>query len=215
MTWLVDQALTFHKWLLPERILDITGYGAGDLDTYQRTVAGKLLGASTLTFIVEGERSGQQGLYTLDGYMKDAVNAILVNTLKRKNLTIEDMNMQNAMIATLAMLSDLVKPEPGLGAPGALASVQEELSAIDAAMKEMEHSNHCGAFCSHAHDEATSYFRQNNDLPKLSGAYARPLALKELKRVLGIYRSAMSSADSRTRSFYEYQIDKVERLMKK
>lgn len=215
MTWLVDQALTYRQWLLPERILDITGYGAGDLDSYQRTVAGKLLGASTLTFIVEGERSGQPGLYTLDGYMKDAVNALMVNTLKRKNLTIEDMNMQNAMIATLAMLSDLVKPEPGLGAPGALTSVQEELAEIEKAMTEMEHGVHCGSFCSHSGDDLTSYFRQNNDLPKLSGAYARPLALKELKRILGVYRSAMTSADSRTRAFYEYQIDKVERLMKK
>ena len=215
MTWLVDQALTFRQWLLPERILDITGYGAGDLDSYQRTVAGKLLGASTLTFIVEGERSGQPDMYTLDGYMKDAVNALLVNTLKRKKLSIEDMNMQNAMIAQLALLSDLVKPEPGLGAPGALASVQDELSAIEKAMEEMEHSVHCGSFCSHAHDDLTSYFRQNNDLPKLSGAYARPLALRELKRVLSVYRNAMASADSRTKAFYEYQIDKVERLMKK
>ena len=215
MTWLVDQALTFRQWLLPERILDITGYGAGDLDSYQRTVAGKLLGASTLTFIVEGERSGQPDMYTLDGYMKDAVNALLVNTLKRKKLSIEDMNMQNAMIAQLALLSDLVKPEPGLGAPGALSSVQEELSAIEKAMEDMEHSVHCGSFCSHAHDDLTSYFRQNNDLPKLSGAYVRPLALRELKRVLSVYRNAIPSADSRTRAFYEYQIDKVERLMKK
>ena len=86
---------------------------------------------------------------------------------------------------------------------------------LEEAMKEMEKHSHCGAFCSHAHDDLTSYFRQNNDLPKLSGAYARPLALKELKRVLGIYRNAIPSADSRTRAFYEYQIDKVERLMKK
>ena len=215
MTWLVDQALTFRQWLLPERILDITGYGAGDLDNYQRTVAGKLLGASTLTFIVEGERSGQPGLYTLESYMKDAVNALLVNTLKGKKLTIEDMNMQNAMVASLAQLSDLIKPEPGAMNFGALASVQEELAAIDVAMKEMAKASHCGAFCSHAHDEATSYFRQNNDLPKLSGAYARPIALKELKRIMGIYRKSIPSADSRTRAFYEYQIDKVERLMKK
>ena len=113
------------------------------------------------------------------------------------------------------MLSDLVKPEPGLGAPGALTSVQEELTEIEKAMAEMEHGVHCGSFCSHSGDDLTSYFRQNNDLPKLSGAYARPLALKELKRILGVYRSAMTSADSRTRAFYEYQIDKVERLMKK
>ena len=214
MKWLVNQALTFREWLMPERILDITGYGSGDLDGYQRGVVGKMLGASTLTFIAEGERSGQDGLYTLDGYMKDAVDAILVNTHKRRKLTIEDMNMQNAMVASLAQLSDLIKPEAGGLNFGALSSVQEELAEMDKALKSFEHNAHCGAFCSHAHDDATSYFRQNNDLPKLSGALARPIALKELKRVIGIYRNAMASADSRTRAFYEYQIDKVERLMK-
>jgi uridine kinase len=37
-------------------------------------------------------------------------------------------------------------------------------------LEDMEHNNHCGGFCSHANDDLTSYFRQNNDLPKLSGA---------------------------------------------
>ena len=215
MEWLVNQALTFREWLLPQRILDITGYGAGDLDNYQRSVAGKLLGAATLTFIVEGERSGQKGLYTLDGYMRDAVDALMVNTRKGRKLTVEDMNMQNAMIASLAFLSDLVKPEGEKMQLSALSSVQEELVAIEDALKDMEHNSHCGAFCSHANDDLTSYFRQNNDLPDLSGAFARPIALKELKRVLSVYKNAKASADSRSRAFYEYQIDKVERLMKK
>ena len=61
----------------------------------------------------------------------------------------------------------------------------------------------------------TSYFRQNNDLPKLSGALARPIALKELNRVISIYKSARNSGDSRTKAFYDYQIDKIERAMNK
>lgn len=66
-----------------------------------------------------------------------------------------------------------------------------------------------------AGDLTTSYFRQNNDLPKLSGALARPVALKELNRVISIYRSARNTGDSRSRAFYDYQIDKIERAMKK
>lgn len=220
MEWLVDQSLTFREWLLPERILDITGYGSGDLDGYQRSLIGKMFGAATLTLIAEGERSGQKGLYTLDGYMKDAVDAVLVNTLKRRSLKVEDMNMQNAMIASLAELSDLVKaPQEAFGLPGALTAEQEELVKIREALRDMEESTRCEGFCSHSHDGATcpenSYYRQNNDLPNLSGALARPIALKELKRVVSIYKSARSSADSRTRAFYDYQIEKVERLMKK
>jgi hypothetical protein len=220
MAWLVNEALTFREWLLPERILDITGYGSGDLDSYQRSLVGKMFGAGTLTFIAEGERSGQKGLYTVEGYMKDAVDAVLVNTLKGKSLKVEDMNMQNAMIASLAELSDLIKKESaGFGLPGALTAEQEELLKIEAALKDMEENARCGSFCSHAHDNhvsmETSYYRTNNDLPSLSGAVARPIALKELKRVISIYRNAKGSADSRTRAFYEYQIDRVERMMKK
>ncbi len=220
MKWLVNEALTFRQWLLPERILDITGYGSGDLDSYQRSVVGKMFGASTLTFIAEGERSGQKGLYTLDAYMKDAVDAVLVNTLKHKALTIEDMNMQNAMVASLASLAGLVPVEesasPFGGRTALTNDIAEELHAIQDALTEMEEGASCGAFCSHSHSATTphnSYFRQNNDLPKLSGALARPIALKELKRVMNIYKNVRSSAPSRSKAFYDYQIDKVERLM--
>ncbi len=220
MKWLVDQVLTFREWLLPERILDITGYGSGDLDGYQRAIVGKMLGAATLTFIAEGERSGQKNLYTLDGYMKDAVDALLVNTLKHRKLTVEDMNMQNAMVASLAELADLIKPQGtalSLAGSQSLTSIEEELVSIHKALEDMESNASCGAFCSHSHDAtdpSNSYFRQNNDLPSLSGAIARPLAMKELKRIISIYKNTRSSADSRSRAFYDYQIEKVERLMK-
>ena len=150
--------------------------------------------------------------------MKDAVDAVLKNTLRRRALTAEDMNMQNAMVAALAELSDLVKPE---GTPMNMPkfaddnALRAEAVAVREALEEFVHEAKCGSFCSHAHEEAKSYFRQNNDLPKLSGALARPLALKELKRIISIYKSAASVADSRTKAFYDYQVEKVERLMKK
>lgn len=211
MKWLVNECLTFREWLLPARILDITGYGSGDLDGYQRSVAGNLFSPATITFIAEGERSGQKNLYTLDGYMKDAVDAAMVNTLKRKSLTTEDMNLQNAMIASLAELAGIVKKEgealslSGMGG----GSFAEDLRSIDEALEEFEECARGESFCScgksHGLDETTSYFRQNNDLPKLSGAIARPIALKELKRVISTYKNALGSANARTKSFYTYR----------
>ena len=260
MAWLVDQALTFREWLLPARIQDITGYGSGDLDGYQRSLVAKMFGAATLTFIAEGERSGQDGLYTLDGYMKDAVDAVLINTRKGRKLTVEDMNMQNAMVASLAELAGVIEtPKEAIalsGMGGGQAAFGDGLSlslipdgpeaypdtfagetalcrlALENAMKAAgsepfccfdrscssvsgQHAYHGSASGREAGDMTTSYFRQNNDLPKLSGALARPIALKELNRVLSIYRSARASADSRSRAFYDYQIDKVERAMKR
>ena len=260
MAWLVDQALTFREWLLPAYIQDITGYGSGDLDGYQRSLMAKMFGAATLTFIAEGERSGQEGLYTLDGYMKDAVDAVLINTRKGRKLTVEDMNMQNAMVASLAELAGIIEtPKEAIalsGMGGGQAAANGDLSlasitggyvtdsgsfaeeaalcrlALENAQKAAgsepfccfdrscssvsgQHAYHGSASGREAGDMTTSYFRQNNDLPKLSGALARPIALKELNRVLSIYRNARTSADSRSRAFYDYQIDKVERAMKR
>lgn len=234
MAWLVNQALTFREWLLPARIQDITGYGSGDLDGYQRSLMAKMFGAATLTFIAEGERSGQKGLYTLDGYLKDAVDAVLINTRKGRNLSIEDMNMQNAMVASLAELAGIIQaPQEALSLAGMggqsidKSSFAYEVQLCREALAKAEMAAVSEPFCcfdrtcgneghslrTNAGDMTTSYFRQNNDLPKLSGALARPIALKELKRILSIYRNARTSADSRTKAFYDYQIDKVERAM--
>ena len=246
MEWLVNQALTFREWLLPARIQDITGYGSGDLDGYQRSLMAKMFGAATLTFIAEGERSGQEGLYTLDGYMQDAVNTVLANTRKGRKLTIEDMNMQNAMVASLAELAGIIEaPKDAIALSGMGGqSLTENRSVMDdgsdvlgndsfaeevllcrQALRTQMEAASGEPFCCFGHDHAasgrnagdmtTSYFRQNNDLPKLSGALARPIALKELNRVISIYKNARNTGDSRSRAFYDYQIDKIERAMKK
>ena len=229
MEWLVNQALTFREWLLPARIQDITGYGSGDLDGYQRSLMAKMFGAATLTFIAEGERSGQDGLYTLDEYMRDAVNTVLSNTLKGKNLTIEDMNMQNAMVASLAELAGIIETPKdaialsGTGGEGSFAEEAELCRQILAKQMKAATSDplccfdlYCDSFPGNkAADMGTSYFRQNNDLPKLSGALARPLALNELNRVISIYKNARNGSNIRSRAFYDYQIDRIERAMKK
>ena len=218
MEWVVNQVLTFREWMLPPRILDITGYGSGDLDGHQRSAAAKLFSPVTLTFIAEGERSGQKGLYTLDGYLKDAVDICMASTLKRKNLTIEEMNLQNAMIAALAELAGIIKPEGQALSLAGGSSLAEDLAAMKKSLEEMERVASDTGFCScSGHDNldfSTSYFRQNNDLPTLSGAIARPAALKELKRILNTYKNARGSANARTKAFYDYQIDRVERAMK-
>ena len=206
-----------------------------------------MFGAATLTFIAEGERSGQEGLYTLDGYMKDAVNTVLGNTLKGRKLTIEDMNMQNAMVASLAELAGVIEvPKDAIALSGmggqsisgsyradiadgspvlGSGSFEEEALQCRLALQKQMEAAASEPFCCFGHDHnassrtagdmTTSYFRQNNDLPKLSGALARPIALKELNRVISIYKSARNSGDSRTKAFYDYQIDKIERAMNK
>lgn len=220
MKWLVDQVLTFRQWLLTPEIMNVTGYASSDLDSYQFALAAKMFGAGTLGSIFEGERSGQKGLYTLNDYMKDAVDAVLVNTLKGRSLAIEDMNLQNAMVVSLSTLADLIPKAPeSMSMSRELSSLQEDarmLESYDEMLRSMNEED--DSFCSHrdrcgAADDSRSYMRINYQLPKLSAGVGRPLALKELKRILDVYKSRRYSGDEPTRAFYEYQIVKIEKLL--
>ena len=216
MKWLVNQVLTFREWLLPPEILNITGYASNYLDDYQYGLISKMFGFGTMGAVFEGERSGQSGLYTLDGYLKDAVDAVLVNTLSGRNLTTEDVNLQNAMIARLSTLADLI---PKTGEPTGFASIREDVEMLDHSESMMDRlAAENDSFCSHgkscgADDGTTSYYRANFEQPRLAAGVGRPLALKELKRILGIYKSRRASGNERTRAFYDYQIVKIEKLL--
>lgn len=219
MKWLVNQALTFREWLMPPEILNITGYASSDLDKYQYGLISKMFGSGTMGAIFEGERSGQSGLYTLDGYLKDAVDAVLVNTLSGRNLTTEDINLQNAMITKLSTLADLIPKAAEPVGFGAFSSMQEEVEMLDSGESMMnkiatEDNGFCSSrMCRSAADGTSSYYRVNFEQPKLAAGVGRPLALKELKRILGIYKSRRYSGDERTRAFYDYQIVKIEKLL--
>ncbi len=220
MKWLVNQALTFRQWLLPPEIQNITGYASSDLDNYQYGLISKMFGFGTMGAIFEGERSGQSGLYTLDGYLKDAVDAVLVNTLQGRNLTTEDVNLQNAMITKLSTLADLIPraPEP-MGFGGLYTGLEDEIEALERGEEFVNRLTSASeSFCSHdrlhgVKDETVSYYRVNFELPKLAAGVGRPLAMKELKRIMNIYKSRRASGDERTRAFYDYQIVKIEKLL--
>lgn len=250
MKWLMDQILTYHDWMLPRRILDITEYGSGDLDGYPRALAAKLFGTTTFTIIAEGERSGQEGLYTLEDYINDAVDEAFRNVRKRSKLQHEDMSIQNAAIAQLCVLAGLASPKKDrTDLSTSTMLTNDEIEVIDEynlANSELESqlrmasesllpcmnidrvannldvansltvANPAGALkAPNATKAPIEYFRANNNLPRLSGAHLRPLAYKQLKRIVAKYKKVKTSADSMSEAFYDYQIGRIERLMKK
>ena len=214
MIWLTDQALNCRKWLLPEDIMRITGLESNLYDNFQYSIVGRILGPGIMGSVYEGERSGQENLYTLDEYLKDATNAIFVNTIKSKSLTQEDMNLQNAAVAALMKYSNL-DPSMNKGLMGGLADPEQELKKMmDSVAKE---SN---AFCKQHdkcsfHKEEQSYARHNMTPAKLSAGVGRPIITATLKNILNLYKAKRGTGDARTRAYYDYQITVIQKLFDK
>lgn len=214
MIWLTDQALNCRKWLLPENIMRITGLESNLYDNFQYSIVGRILGPGIMGSVYEGERSGQENLYTLDEYLKDATNAIFVNTIKSKSLTQEDMNLQNAAVAALMKYSNL-DPSMNKGLMGGLADPEQELKKMmDSVAKE---SN---AFCKQHdkcsfHKEEQSYARHNMTPAKLSAGVGRPIITATLKNILNLYKAKRGTGDARTRAYYDYQITDIQKLFDK
>ena len=164
--------------------------------------------------VYEGERSGQENLYTLDEYLRDATNAIFVNTIKSKSLTQEDMNLQNAAVAALMKYSNL-DPSMNKGLMGGLADPEQELKKMmDSVAKE---SN---AFCKQHdkcsfHKEEQSYARHNMTPAKLSAGVGRPIITATLKNILNLYKAKRGTGDAHTRAYYDYQITVIQKLFDK
>ena len=214
MIWLTDQALNCRKWLLPENIMRITGLESNLYDNFQYSIVGRILGPGIMGSVYEGERSGQENLYTLDEYLKDATNAIFVNTIKSKSLTQEDMNLQNAAVAAVMKYSKL-DPSMNKGLRGGLADPEQELKKMmDSVAKE---SN---AFCKQHdkcsfHKEEQSYARHNMTPAKLSAGVGRPIITATLKNILNLYKAKRGTGDARTRAYYDYQITVIQKLFDK
>ena len=214
MIWLTDQALNCRKWLLPENKMRITGLESNLYDNFQYSIVGRILGPGIMGSVYEGERSGQENLYTLDEYLKDATNAIFVNTIKSKSLTQEDMNLQNAAVAALMKYSNL-DPSMNKGLMGGLADPEQELKKMmDSVAKE---SN---AFCKQHdkcsfHKEEQSYARHNMTPAKLSAGVGRPIITATLKNILNLYKAKRGTGDARTRAYYDYQITVIQKLFDK
>lgn len=214
MIWLVDQALNCRQWLLPENIMRITGLESNVYDNFQYSIAGRILNPGAMGSIYEGERSGQDNLYTLDEYLKDATNAMFVNTIKSKSLTQEDMNLQNAAVAALMKYSNL-DPSMNKGLMGGLADPEQELKKMmDFVAKESDAFCKQHGTCNFNKDEQ-SYARHNMTPAKLSAGVGRPIITATLKNILNLYKAKRGTGDARTRAYYDYQITVIQKLFDK
>lgn len=217
MEWLVNQALHCREYMLPDEMARVLGVESNSFDNFQTTIAGKIFSPAAMGGVYEGERSGQKGLYTLDTYLNDAYSIVFRNSIQGKNLTQEDMNMQNAVVVALSKFSNLdpsMSKDSPLGGKG-LTSVDPEQALNDFVAKATSDSHRfCSAGCA-AHNDETSYARHDMSGAKLAAGVGRPLITSTLKKIHALYKSRVGSGDARTRSYYEYQATVLDKLFKK
>lgn len=217
MEWLVDQALHCREWMLPNEMMRILGAESTSFDNFQTSIAGKIFSPAAMGGVYEGERSGQKGLYTLDTYLNDAYSIVFRNSIQGKNLTQEDMNLQNAVVVALSKYSNLdpsLNKESPLGGKG-FAAVDPEQAWRNFVSEAGSDTRHfCNSGCAVGGEE-TSYARHDMSGAKLAAGVGRPLITATLKKIRTLYKSRMGSGDARTRSYYEYQSTILDKLFKK
>lgn len=207
MNWLLNQARTYRQWLAEPAFLNKVEQNSGMTDLLGKAMVAALFNPGSIGRIYEAEQSGQPGVYKLTDYANELIDAIF-NV--KGNLTDADRSIQNLAI-------DLMSAHSGLSteSKNTARRLSEELDALS--HKLSEDNLPCALGCGGHHaaeDGADSFFRLTSFSKQAPNEVIAPLLLQQLKRVQTIYRNRKATGNAADRSFYDYQLLRLERLMK-
>ncbi|MGL4293903.1 MAG: zinc-dependent metalloprotease, partial [Bacteroidales bacterium] len=210
MIWLIGQARSCNAWLSPQQLMQKLGMDAGGNERLLQSVVGCLFSPSALYRIAEGEKADPKNNYSLQGYMDDMLAELFKPTYQGKKLSGDDIVLQEAAIAAMIKQTGLSAPaSSGKRLPSAIA--YEEL--VSMAAEPALPCSHAG--CNH-HNETQSFTRVLMNLPSLNSVVAAPMMTGRLKKIQALYKQKRSvTADVSTRDFYDYQVLRIENVLKK
>ena len=172
-------------------------------DKLRRSIASSLLNATTCYRVRESGRSAADG-YKLETYLNDVVSAIF-HAPKAGKLTDAEQDFQAQALSVMMTGTGLEKK--------AAASRSTSLDAASEEYLEWCHElDEKSCVCAHASEEAFTRF--NLGLPALAQNEFGPLMLGCIKRVETLYRTYRAQATGATRSFYDYQLLLISKLLK-
>ncbi|WP_373820784.1 zinc-dependent metalloprotease [Porphyromonas loveana] len=208
MEWLLNQARTYRQWLAEPTFLNKIEQTSTMPDVLGKAMVAALFNPGSLGRIYEAEQSGQPNMYKLTDYANDLIASIFE---VKGNLTDADRNIQNVAIDLMSAYSGLSTESQN--------SVRRLSDEFDAMAAQMRQDNlPCALGCSghhHAADEGeNSFFRLTMFSKNAPSEVIAPLLLQQLKRVQTIYRTRRATSNAADRSFYDYQLLRLERLMK-
>ncbi|MBR6287625.1 MAG: zinc-dependent metalloprotease [Bacteroidaceae bacterium] len=203
MQWLVHQACTYDSWLTPRDLVLKTDLEMNLNDKLRRSIASSLLNATTCYRVRESGRSAADG-YKLETYLNDVVSAIF-RAPKAGKLTDAEQDFQAQALCVMMTGTGLEKK--------AAASRSTSLDAASEEYLDWCHElDEKSCVCAHASEEAFTRF--NLGLPALAQNEFGPLMLGCIKRVETLYRTYRAQATGATRSFYDYQLLLISKLLK-
>ena len=165
-------------------------------------VAG-LINGTVLYRIKDGGEADPKKNYVIDDYLNDVTNAIFTAP-KAGKLTEAEKDMQSAAIAQ--MIKNL-----GLEAPAAA----KKTSLDEYAEFCEEYAAHDMPCSHHISDGTNSFARINLGVSSLSKDEFGAIMMGRLQAVAQKYKTFRNTAKGTTKNFYDYQILKIERALKK
>lgn len=203
MLWLVNEARTYDTWLTPRTLIDKFELNMDANKKLGSQIISSLINGTVLYRVKDGGEADPQKNYVIDDYLNDFTNAVFTAP-KAGMLSDIDKNLQSVAIAQ--MIKNL-----GLETTAAVksASLHEYAEFYnDYAEAAMPCSHHV---C----DGAKSFARINLGVSSLTKDEFGAIMMGRLQAVLQKYKLYRNASKGTTRDFYDYQILKIERALKK
>lgn len=210
MLWLVNQAKTYEEWLAPIDLLNKMEVGLDFPAKLRKFMIAPLFSSTNLYRIKVGGLTNSEENYELSEFVDDVVDAIFVAP-RRGQLSDADMAAQKLAIESMMKSTNLVPSSKkslfGLDDETVLF-LQHELKEKPCSMA------HAGYAALGSKEPSTSFARINFGLPSLDKGECGMIMTAKLKEVLSRYKKYRRSAKGLTKDFYDYNILKIENLLK-
>lgn len=205
LLWLTGQMKSFNQWLTPVGLVQKIEVNKEYTEKFQASIIAGLYNPAALYRISEGETVDPALNYTLDAYMNDAFAAIFDPASGSRVLSQDEINIQSAAITQYIKSS-------GLDTSGkkSTSRFSEDFFADLEPDIPCNHPEHL------SNEEQTSFLRINFGLPVLKPILLNSLMTSQLQKVVQLYKQKRAAtADSTSRSYYDYQIRTIEKLFEK
>lgn len=199
MKWVVSQLREANNWLIiPEKIIRF-GFDLNGADGLIQGGAATLYDARRLQRIYEGGVVDAKNNYTLTSYLDDVYRTIFQSTIAGQALNYTEMKMQAAAIEALATNAGFIQPPMG---------------GLRIGLADSFYSEKWRCCCSAASEEQSATMRMPV-IPPLNQKLLQSSSFGQLQKILQLYKANSSVGNQESRDFYRFQIQYIERLMKK
>ena len=203
MLWLVNEARTYETWLTPRTLIDKLELNMDVNNKLGTQIISSLINGTVLYRIKDGGEADPKHNYKIDDYLNDFTNAVFTAP-KAGVLSDTDKNLQSVAIAQ--MIKNL--------------SLETSAAVKSSALNDyVELDNDCHDTmvpCSHHICDGTrSFARINLGVSSLTKDEFGSIMMGRLQVVLQKYKTYRNTAKGATKDFYDYQILKIERALKK